>query len=334
MRPPRCKKRSWIWRATIGALAAGSWAVPADAQSGVAEEAALFLLLPVGARSVAIGTATAAASGTTEAVWWNPAGIANLRRRNAALHHGQTIAGTTDAISLTVSSSLLGVVALSAGILDYGRQPVRDEFGNHIGDVFPRDVALVFTYGTEIGTRFRTGLSYKFVQTRFDCSGRCPDIPTTAASTSAIDAGVQADFGARSTFTIGAAVRNMGVRLQVEDSPQSDPLPTRLQVGASYRFIPPPPYDQEAELRFSADLIDEVRVGRPLPRIGAELMWQKRAFVRGGYIFEASDTESGGPSFGLGYATERIGVDLARIFTGLSADAGQAPTYLSLRVMF
>jgi hypothetical protein len=334
MRPPRSNKRSWIRRAAIGLLAAVSWAVPAGAQSEVAEEALLFLLLPVGARSVGMGTASASMSGTTEAVWWNPAGIANLTRRNAALHHGQTLAGTTDAISLTVSSSLLGVIALSAGLLDYGSQPVRDDEGNHIGDAFPRDIALVFTYGTELGKRVRTGLSYKFVQTRFDCSGRCPDIPTTSASTSAIDAGAQVDFGTRSMLSIGAAIRNVGVRLQVEDSPQSDPLPTRLQVGATYRYLPPAPYDQEAELRFSADLIDEIHVGRPLPRVGAELMWQKRAFVRGGYIFEASGSESGGPSFGLGYSTERIAVDLARVFTGLSADAGQAPTYLSLRVTF
>ena len=50
--------------------------------------------------------------------------------------------------------------------------------------------------------------------------------------------------------------------------------------------------------------------------------------------FEASGSESGGPSFGLGYGTERIGIDLARVFTGLSADAGQAPTHLSLRITF
>jgi hypothetical protein len=57
-------------------------------------------------------------------------------------------------------------------------------------------------------------------------------------------------------------------------------------------------------------------------------------FIRGGYVVESADTEAGGASLGIGFVVRRLTIDFARSFSGLSADAGQAPTYLSLSVMF
>ena len=84
----------------------------------------------------------------------------------------------------------------------------------------------------------------------------------------------------------------------------------------------------------SADLTDGLNIENPLPRLGAEFIWQKRAFVRGGYVFDAARSESGGPTLGLGFSRNNLVLDLARVFTGFSADAGQAPTFLSLRFAF
>ena len=39
-------------------------------------------------------------------------------------------------------------------------------------------------------------------------------------------------------------------------------------------------------------------------------------------------------ALGIGFVVRRLTIDFARSFSGLSADAGQAPTYLSLRVRF
>ena len=67
-------------------------------------------------------------------------------------------------------------------------------------------------------------------------------------------------------------------------------------------------------------------------RLGADLSWQKRLHLRGGYIFDVG--EAGGPSLGVGLSAGSLNVDIARLFEGLSADAGQAPTYLSLSYLF
>lgn len=307
----------------------------AVAQGGLAEQAALFLLLPVGARAVGMGHATTASSGTTDAVWWNPGGIASIRRRDASLHHSQSVFGRGDALTFAVSSSLLGVVAVSANVLDFGGDiPAVDNQGNQVGTITPRNVAAVGTYATQIGRHIRTGISYKLVQFRFDCRGQCPALPTSQASTSAMDLGAQYDFFAKIPITVGAVIRNVGVRLQIKDNPQSDPLPTRLQIGALARYVIPPELAADAELRLAVDVIDEVPMGKPLPRIGAEFVWEKRAFLRTGYVVEAANTESGGPSLGLGFIFGGFVIDFARVFSGLSVDAGQAPTHLSLRLTF
>jgi hypothetical protein len=96
----------------------------------------------------------------------------------------------------------------------------------------------------------------------------------------------------------------------------------------------PARYAQDAELNMTADVTDGRDVGQALPRLGAEFVWQKRAFLRGGYVFDSAESDAGGPTLGLGFARNNLVLDLARVFSGFSADAGQAPTFLSLRLTF
>jgi hypothetical protein len=105
-------------------------------------------------------------------------------------------------------------------------------------------------------------------------------------------------------------------------------------LGAAFSYPLPERYADDAELKLSADVFDDLDFDSPLPRVGAEFIWQRRAFLRGGYVFESSRSEAGGPSLGLGLVSGSVSIDIARVFTGFSADAGQAPTFLSLRIQF
>lgn len=320
--------------AIVAALAACAVAPSgARAQSGPAEDGALFLLLPVGARSVGMGQAVVAEQSGSEAVWWNPAGLARADKREAAIHHSQSLIGTGDAVSVVVPSSLLGVVALSVNILNYGAEDVTDPQGGFpIGSILPRSFVYAATYATPVGDHVNAGITYKVLQFRVDCSGACPPSSAFAATTSALDFGAQFPLGSLAPATLGVAVRNVGPRLQVNDNPQSDPLPTRLQVGAVYRVGVVGRYAKDTELEVTGDLIDQVRLSDPSARIGADVTFQKKLHARFGYVFDNS--EAGGPSIGLGVAAGGLVVDIARLFQGLSSDAGQAPTYLSLRYLF
>ena len=280
-----------------------------------------------------MGQAMAAENGGTEAVWWNPAALARATRREAAIHHSQDIIATGDAVSLLVPSSLLGVLAASVNILNYGGQDITEgSTGQKIGSVIPRSLVYVATYATSIGPRFNAGVNFKVVQVRVDCIGDCTNIETISASTSAVDVGVQYDFQGIAPVTAGLAIRNVGLRLQVKDKDQADPLPTRIQMGVKYR-LPPFEVDEErADLHLSADVLAPVGFDSPSARLGAELTWQQTVHLRGGYVFDAS--ERAGPAIGIGVGAGGFVVDLARVFEGFSADAGEAPVYLSLRYLF
>ena len=314
---------------------AGAGPIRLQAQSA-ADEGALFLLLPVGARSVARGQAVVASRESgSEAVWWNPAGLAAVTRTEAAIHHSQSLFGTGDALTLVVPSSVLGVIAASVNVLTLAETPVTDSVeGTEIGTAVTRGVVYAASYATNVVQRVSAGLTYKIVQFRTDCSGTCPDELTRTATTSALDFGTQFSFQAGAPVVVGVAVRNLGVRLQVNDSPQSDPLPSRIQVGAQVLLVPPERYGSDFDVRIGVDVVDELEVHRPAARLGTDVAWQRRAHLRLGYAFEGGGSLGGGPSLGLGLVRGGLAIDIARVVSGLSADAGQAPTYLSLRYAF
>lgn len=307
------------------------------AQTGLAQEGALFLLLPVGARSVGLGQAVVADRSGSELVWWNPSAIGAATRREAAIHHSQSVAGTGDAVTIVVPSSLLGVLALSVNIFDYGEQEAQptEGGGEGTGTIIPRSFVYAATYATPLGSFVTAGITYKLVQFRIDCTGPCPSDVSFSATTSALDLGAQFTIKRSFPLVIGVAARNVvGIKLQVNDGPQADKIPKRLQVGMQYRLDVPQRIAPETAVRLAFDVADEVTLNDPVPRFGADIAFRDRFHLRGGYAFEASRSEAGGPSIGLGISAGNLVFDFARVLAGLSADAGKAPTYLSLRYLF
>src|SRR5262245_30167533 len=118
----------------------------AGAQRTVAQEGALFLLLPIGARAVGLGQATVASLQSSEAVWYNPAGLAAVSTVEAALHHSQALVATGDAVAVVAPIRLLGVLALSASVLNFGEQSVSDPNGATLGTILPRSLVYGASY--------------------------------------------------------------------------------------------------------------------------------------------------------------------------------------------
>jgi hypothetical protein len=319
------------WRSTSrGILVIAAAAASASAQGGTATEGALFLLLPTGARAVGMGLAATTARGSSESVWWNPAGIAGNPQREAAIHHSQSLNGTGDALQVILPWRDFGVVGIAASVLDLGEQETRVDSTGALGTLLPRQLVFAASFATQLGREATAGVTYKIVQFRVDCTGACVSLQ---ASTSALDVGAQYEF-AGLPLTLGAAVRNLGIELQVNDAEQSDDLPTRLEAGVEYRPRLPARYAEQFMLRVAVNVTDDLTPGKPRARLGSELGIQRRAFLRAGYIVREQGSESGGPTVGLGFVLRRFVVDIGRITAGLSADAGQSPTHLSVRFLF
>jgi hypothetical protein len=327
-------------RAAGGAAAAALLLAfsPAAAAAQGAGDGALFLLLPIGARAVATGGAVAAGGEGSEGVWWNPATLAREQRREIAVHHGQTVAGTSDALMVVVPWRRVGVVGVAANLLDLGEQEVTPpEGGPSIGTFLPRNIVASLSYARALGARLDIGVTYKILQVRLDCSGQCASVPVSASTTSAADVGVRMSLAGWLPLTVGAAVRNAGPALELPDREERDPLPTRWQAGVLYEVPGLERYTPDLTMRFSGDVVSPVDELEPGLRLGGEAVWQERVILRGGYVFDEgrdASADASGPTVGLGLVAGRLAVDIAREFQGLSVDAGQPPTYVSLRYRF
>ncbi len=337
MRRSRCSTVARAAAAAAAIAAALAAPLPAAAQQlapGV--EGGTFLLLPVGARATALGQAAVADGGTTEAMFWNPAGLAALPQAEFALHHYDAFFGAGDAIAIAAPAARLGSFGLAAYLVNYGDLAVtRADLGPvPVGQISPRNLALTATYATDVLGGLSLGATYKLIQFRVDCTGDCAGSETATGTTQALDLGVRFVSTARLVpVTIGVALRNLGFPLQVQNKAQADPLPTRLVVGISAQFLRPAAGAQGFDARVLADVQSAVGEGQgnPATLVGVETGVGEVLRVRGGYAFLTAG--AGGPSLGVGVKLGSIAFDLARIFQ--TQEIGdQEPVHISFRVIF
>jgi hypothetical protein len=321
-----------------GALSLGAGAVRGLSAQGITRpQGAEFLLLPVGARATALGQAAASEGGTTESIFWNPAGLASVPRGEFAVHHYNAFFGTGDAIAIAGHSARIGTVALAAYLVDYGDLDLTPPDGGPvpIGRITPRNVALALSYATDIGAGVAVGVTYKLVQFRVDCAGDCHDVPATAGTTHLVDVGVRYVASA-APFVVGISLRNLGFPLQVENSAQADPLPTRLSVGVAYELVRPVPgaSGEGFDVRVLTDVQGVVGRGpfSPAMFVGVESGVGELIRLRGGYAF--TDSEARGPSIGLGMTLGQMSVDLARVFFANDDLGEKEPFHVSFRAAF
>ncbi len=298
------------------------------AQRGVAREGAIFLLLPLGASSATAGQSVADPAASTDQLYWNPAGVAPVRTREIAFHHGSYFVGPLNAVALVLPFDRAGVLGMSVGILDYGQQETGDESGQ-TGVLSQQAYTLQATYATPVGSRTTFGVTYKLAKFVGNCSGLCPPVAAFDVSSSAMDVGVQVKLQASGDLVAGATIRNAGLRLQVNDQAQADPLPTRVQVGVSYRLRRLEEELDGAQVRVTVDAIDRLLApGEWALRGGVAAVYRERLSMRVGYV--GGSGEGTGASVGFGVRLGRATVDLGRILGG-GIDSNRGTSFVSLR---
>src|SRR6266540_2176630 len=328
----------WL-RATI-LTAAFLSAVPPfrlSAQEVPLNAGALFLVFPIGAHAVGMGQTAVGAEGRGEAAFWNPAGLATLEVNEFSLHSANLAAGRANAIGAYFPSRGTGVVGGAVYLVDYGDLERTDSSGSTIARIAPRNFEFLASYATTLNGSFAFGLSYKLVAFRVDCGGDCRDFPTGQGSTHALDLGAQLRVGTGGPLRLGLAVRNLGFKLQVQNRPQADALPTRLAIGAQYHVLLPgrdgAPLAERFDLIVAADVDSPWRqAGQSEMRLGMDVGYQRVLRLRAGYAFVQEGLT--GPSVGVGLENGSIGVDLARTFLTGSDLLVENPTFFSFRVTF
>lgn len=305
-------------------------AAPAAAQRGVTHEGAVYLLLPLGARTIGVGQTAASPDPSTEQLFWNPGAIGRAVQREFAFHGGRFFVGPMSAFAGVFPLGRAGVVGVTAAVLDYGTQPYITPEGAPVGQVSQQSYIFAATYAATLGGRASLGFTLKNARFVGNCSGLCEDIASFDVSTTAVDAGLQYRIGAEGDLLLAGVVRHVGPRFQLYDEPQADPLPSRMQVGASYRVRA---FEREVEgsvLRINVDVIDRLLdPGSAAARMGADVTWRSVLSVRASYVDGLG--EGTGWGIGMGVVTSRITFDVAQTFGGSSETAAQGSTYFSLR---
>jgi hypothetical protein len=317
-------------------LAAVASSRSARGQSGNGAQGGLDFLLPIGARTVGMGQAGTALAVGSDALWWNPALIAR-GPREASMQITQTLATQTGAdlgLSVIYGEPRVGAVGLSLRYLNYGEQDAADSTQQLTGKFAQTGTILAATFAAPFGDRFALGLTAKLLRIGFPCTGDCSFTigNTTSPQTGALDLGAQYLVTDDSAFTVGAAVRNVGFKLQVNDTPQADALPGRLYLG----FAAAPKFSQwpkDVRVRAAADLVWRLSdAGTPGVNLGGELSFMERYQLRGGYV--ANGPTGSGLTFGAGISTGRLHIDFARMLNDVSQQSGVTPTYVALRYLY
>jgi hypothetical protein len=288
------------------------------------------LLIPVGARSMAMNGAYVAGINGIEAVNNNPAGLKTESNTvNAMFSYMKYIAdiGITYA-SLSSSFGDWGAFALGLKSLDLGDIPVtttQKPYGT--GDFFsPTFIVAGLTYSRNLSDNIYAGFTTNIVYEK---------IVETSASGVSFDFGFQyKNIGNITGFNLGTVVRNLGPQITFDGNDllrtvsdtsgygenkiykvdaEGFDLPMQIEAGLSYER------NFEAEYNFliatsylnSSYLVDEIK-------FAGEFNFDDLFFVRGGYFISAENSNDDknlfGPTFGIGVKWSTffdVGVDYA-----------------------
>lgn len=308
----------------------------APAEKGTAQEGALFLLLPLGAQGVAMGRAMSALQ-SPEAAFWNPAGLTDLDRSRLVFYRTESLAGETFALSALLAHPDVGTLGLSYELLDVGTQDLTDEQGNTLGQVSVRNHVALLSFAAEVLPRLETGINLKMIRFRVACSGACQD-QGVAATTYAVDLGVQSRPLSAVPLRLGAMIAHLGPALQVVNAEQADPLPTRVRVSAAYELLGHflDERSRDLDLWLSVEAEDRWRdPGDPSIYVGSEFSAGRGdvLFVRAGYALgEVARTDGAAVGVGLRYQRFELGIAKA---LGTGTLQGQSePVHVTFGLLF
>ena len=286
----------------------------AAGQNRAGTAAAPELLIPVGARALALGGATLATTAGIEALYWNPAGLVRTRARADLLFSTTSYLADIRVNYAAVSADFkdLGALALSIKTLSFGDIPITTEKApDGTGAFFaPTFFTLGATYARALTDRIAVGATAHYITER---------IERVSATALSFDMGLQyANLGNLPGLHLGVALKHIGSRLQfdgpallrsgqLEDlrrpeatykvAASAADLPSVFEIGLAYRR----PQSDSGQVELSS-VFRHHNFARDQWKVGAEYGYNPFFKLRGGFDYAAAadDDYLFGTSFGFG----------------------------------
>ena len=290
--------------------------------------AAPELLIPVGARDIAMGGASVASTSGIDAIFWNPAGLGRSSNDATALFSHMTYLAdiSINYFAVGVNFKDFGTIGFSLKSLNIGEIAVTtNDFPDGTGELItPTFVTLGITYSRLLADNISVGFTTSLITERID---------RVSATGLAINAGVQySNLGSIPGLNLGVVVKNIGPQMKFDGSgllaagevdgrqsfykleSGSFELPSTIEIGASYSRK----LSEDNSLTLTS-LFQNNNFSEDEYKFGAEYSFQNMFFIRGGWNFAQQSSPQieyiFGPTFGAGVdyslTDVRIGVDYA-----------------------
>lgn len=310
----------------------------------VGTSAAPELLIPVGARELAMGGASIATSLGVESIYWNPGGLGRMSESAEGMFSYMSYIADIGVSYGAVAAKFgeFGTVGLSVKSIGIGDIPLTtaDDPENASGRYFsPVYFVLGLSYGRALTDNISAGITTKVISETID---------QVAATGFALDIGIQYhNLASVPGLALGVTIKNIGPQMQFDGSgllhdavttdgsrpvqPYSSvaasfELPSLVEVGVGYSAAVQNDMQWSLNTSFTNNnlYLDEYRIGGEY----GYLFKEGGIFGRAGYSF-LSDSQGGdqqvfGATFGVGlnYKTEGTNVTLdyayraAKFFSG------------------
>ena len=269
---------------------------------------AQFLKMDVDARVVGLGGANVAISKGAMALYYNPAGIANLDKRSLAFSYTDWIADIKyNYIAFQTPLTGFGNLGVHVAALTMGdmEQTTLDE-PDGTGETFGANGWVVgITNAYQLTNRFSFGVTAKYIREQ---------ISEMSTGALAFDFGTLYYTGFR-TLRIAMSTRNFGTDTKfdgkelettfdednnpstapilIKKETTADPLPLSFRLGVAYDFE----FNEQSKLMAALDGYNTRDRGQQAS-LGLEYSWRNRLAVRAGYKMR---TDEEGLALGAGY---------------------------------
>lgn len=277
--------------------------------NGIAQEqrigtnAASELLIPVGARHIALGGASVASVQGVDAIFWNPAGVARSNYTSDVMFSHMTYIADINInyAAMALKFGNLGTIGFSIKAMDIGDIIVTSEVApDGTGELLsPQFIVAGLTYSRALTDRISVGATVNLIN---------ETIERVSASGIAFDIGVQyRDLASIDGLSLGVTIKNLGPAMQYGGSgllissqidnvdrgstplliqAQKDELPSYIVIGVSYKMT----MGETSNIQFVSTFQDN-NFQDDTAQFGAEYSYNDQFFVRGGYSLspDASD---------------------------------------------
>jgi hypothetical protein len=260
----------------------------------------------IGSRAVGMGESFAAVADDFSAVYYNPAGLAQIWQPQLFLNHESYLGSSIYETAGFIDPLKAGTLALGLSYLNYGSIDLRDSNGNLLGQYSPFDMDARGAFGFPLANDLYFGLGTEWLRQQ---------ITNNVYTALVWNFGFFLKPSPRLSFGLG--IQNLGIENFNYD------LPTAIIGGAAYLISLAPKDNHTLLLSASGDFSLESVSSL---NAGFEYTFSHNYFLRGGYAYDIQNQGLGweqGLSFGAGVKINQFKLDYSFTFDG---DLGNVQT--------